>query len=335
MFADLRWLRHYLKTRLIGRVRGRLNRPPQRDQLLFVLPAASRGWILDGICKDLQRHYPAPASIFYQHDREPLPAASAYFFIHYFVAIAALAHEPNAWRGRRLVWYTHPSDELIPAGETEIRFGLNHMSRVLCTNSRAQVQLTARGVSAARVVTLLGAADPQRFHPSPRPGVGRVGLSSAYYPRKNPDLLAAVVRALPDLQFVLLGKDWEQWDGFAALRACPNFEYLTLPYADYPAQYRRMDCFLSTSTLEGGPIPLIETMMCNRVPVVSDTGFARDLIRHGENGYLFPVDAAPEQVAGLLRQALANPSDIAATVSHLTWQAMAAELHRHVTECRP
>ncbi|HYN76469.1 MAG TPA: glycosyltransferase family 4 protein [Lamprocystis sp. (in: g-proteobacteria)] len=335
MLADLRWYRHYLRARLIGRARAWLNRPRQTDELLFVVLASARGWILDGICKDLLRHYPAPARICYLEEGQRLPPASAYFFIHYFIAMVALAHDPNVWRARRLVWYTHPSDELIPAPESEIRYALNSMNRVICTNRRDEGQLIARGVSAQRVTTLLGAADPDLFQSGPRPGTGGVCLSSAYYPRKNPELIAAVVRAMPDLRFVLLGKDWEHWDGFAALRACPNFEYLTLPYRDYPAQYRRLDCYLSASRLEGGPIPLIETMMCNLVPVVSDTGFARDLVRHGENGYLFPVDARPEQVAALIRQALGNRSDVAATVAHLSWQAMAQGLHRHVTECRP
>jgi glycosyltransferase involved in cell wall biosynthesis len=76
-------------------------------------------------------------------------------------------------------------------------------------------------------------------------------------------------------------------------------------------------------------------MMCNLVPVASDTGFARDLIRHGDNGYLFPTDADADQVAELIRQALANRCDIATTVAHLTWQAMSERLHRLVRECQP
>ncbi len=114
-----------------------------------------------------------------------------------------------------------------------------------------------------------------------------------------------------------------------------NFEYLSIPYADYPAAYARMDVFLSISALEGGPIPLIEAMMCNLMPVVSDTGFAPDIIRHGENSYLFPVDTDPPQVVGLIRRALANPCDVAATASHLNWQAMALELNCLVKDSSP
>lgn len=336
MLQDLRWLRHYLRVRLIGWVRQRRNRPPRTDELLFVVQETARGWIMETICKNLCAHYPGRARLHYPAAvHEPLPAAAAYFFVHQNEAIAALARDPNVWRGRRLVQYTHPSHESTVVRAAEIVYALNHQSRVLTMNSRAREALIASGVRPARIATLVGASDPERFRPHQRPGAGVVGLSAAYYPRKNPELMAAVVRAMPDLHFILIGKDWEQWDGFAALLTYGNFEYLTIPYADYPAAYARMDVFLSTSALEGGPIPLIEAMMCNLVPVVSDTGFAPDIIRHGDNGYLFPVDADPQQVAGLIRQALANPSDVAATATHLSWQAMALELHRQVTDPGP
>jgi glycosyltransferase involved in cell wall biosynthesis len=333
---DLRWLRHYLRAWLIGGVRHLLNRPRQRDELLFVVQETARGWIMETICKNLCAHYPGPSRLHYPAYRyEPLPAASAYFFVHQNEAIGWLARDPNLWRGRRLVQYTHPSHESVLVRPAEIVYALSHLSRVLTMNARARDALVATGVSADRVVPLVGASDPERFRPSPRPGTGVVGLSAAYYSRKNPDLMAALVRAMPDLHFILIGKDWEQWDGFPALLREPNFEYLVIPYADYPAAYARLDVFLSTSLLEGGPIPLIEAMMCNRVPVVSDTGFAPDIIRHGENGYLFPVDATAEQVAPLIRAALKNPNDIAATTANLSWAAMARELYNQVQQCRP
>ncbi len=335
MIRHLRWLRHYLRSRLLGRVRGLLDRPPQTDELLFVVQETACGWIMETICKNLCAHYPAPSRLHYPAEYEPLPAASAYFFAHQSVAIRVLARDPNVWRGCRLVQYTHPSHSTAPARQAEYIYALNRQSRVLTMNRRTCEALIASGVHPERVTTLVGAADPERFRPHQRRGNGIVGLSSAYYPRKNPDLLAAVVHAAPDLQFILIGKDWERWDGFPALLACPNFEYLTIPYEDYPAAYGRMDVFLSTSTLEGGPIPLLEAMMCNLVPVVTNTGFAPDIIRHGDNGYLFPVDAGAYQVVPMIRAALANRCDVAATATHLSWGAMAQALYAQVQDCRP
>ncbi|HWI20083.1 MAG TPA: glycosyltransferase, partial [Vicinamibacterales bacterium] len=89
-----------------------------------------------------------------------------------------------------------------------------------------------------------------------------------------------------------------------------------------------MDVFVSLAQLEGGPIPLIETMMCNVVPVASRTGFAPDLITHGDNGFLFDVDAPASTIAELVQAALAHDVDIRASVAHLTWERFAGRVQR-------
>jgi len=136
----------------------------------------------------------------------------------------------------------------------------------------------------------IGAADPDVFTPAVERG-SAVLLSSAFYPRKHPERLLALVQQLPDERFVLLGKGWQQWARFDALRACPNFTYLDEPYDAYPDHYRRAGVFLSLSTMEGGPIPLLEAMCADLIPVASRTGFAPDVIQHGSNGFLFEPDA--------------------------------------------
>ena len=93
-----------------------------------------------------------------------------------------------------------------------------------------------------------------------------------------------------------------------------------------------MNVFLSTSTIEGGPIPLIEAMACNRFPVVSDTGFARDLIRDGENGFIFPVNSDADLVCDLLKKALQKfEPDISKTVGGYTWDNFSNELCKHMS----
>ena len=54
----------------------------------------------------------------------------------------------------------------------------------------------------------------------------------------------------------------------------------------YPDLYSKMDVFVSPSILEGGPVPILESMMSNCVPVASKTGFCPDIINHGQNGFL-------------------------------------------------
>ena len=167
--------------------------------------------------------------------------------------------------------------------------------------------------SAERARVVLGGADPEQFLGHER-GDGVVGLSCSFDERQNPDRLLELMRLLPQRRFHLIGHKWEQYALFEGMRALPNFSYLTVPYPQYPEQYRKFDVFLSMSPLEGSPRPLVEAMMCNAVPVASDTGFAPELIRHGENGFLFDVDAPAPTLAWQIEAAFQLKCDVRATV---------------------
>ena len=116
---------------------------------------------------------------------------------------------------------------------------------------------------------------------------------------------------------------WNNYARFGEMQQLSNFEYLEAAYHDYPTFYSQMDVFVSPSTLEGGPIPLIEAMMANVVPVASRTGFAPDIIRHGENGYLFDTSAPPEVVCELIERAFVLKGDIRSTVLAYSWDRFA------------
>ena len=106
----------------------------------------------------------------------------------------------------------------------------------------------------------------------------------------------------------------------------PNFEYREASYSEYPQFYAELDVFVSASELEGGPIPLLESMMSNVVPVASDTGFAPDVIQHGQNGFLFACDE-PESavIAQLVRRAMELEGDIRSSVLRYNWDAYASQ----------
>ncbi len=129
-----------------------------------------------------------------------------------------------------------------------------------------------------------------------------------------------LVKSLPDLDFVLMGRNWEQFPEFEEMKRLPNFEYRMGTYEQYPAFYNELDVFVSLSDLEGGPIPLIESMMSNVVPVATRTGFAPDVIEHGVNGYLCETNADISEVAALVKTAISNRCDVRKTVEHLSWQ---------------
>jgi len=67
-------------------------------------------------------------------------------------------------------------------------------------------------------------------------------------------------------------------------------------------------------------------MSSDIVPVASRMGFAPDLIRDGENGFLFDLDASLDEVEALLRKALDFDAPVRDTVKHLTWERFARSI---------
>jgi len=195
--------------------------------------------------------------------------------------------------------------------------------------------LASQGLQKNKLTYVLGGADPELFKPHER-GLGAVGFCTAYYPRKAPDLMFEIIGFMPHRRFILLGPDsadpanrhrkWDRYGRFNELLSFKNLTYVEAPYAEYPKYYAQMDVLVSTSRLEGGPIPLIEALMCNIVPVASKTGFAADIIRHGENGFLFQVDSAPQVVVDLIERAYELKTDVRKTAEHLSWENFSLQI---------
>jgi len=294
-----------------------------RTDILFVLPESARGWILEGIAREIADHF--PGSTAFHYSSYWLPRARSYFFAYYGTVPHALKFNPHIWPARLSTWYTHPKDQGY--SEAELREGLNSLSKVFVTCSLFREKLIADGVDAGRVEVVLGGADPARFIGHER-GEGIIGFCSAFYERKDPDRILNIVQTMQHRKFLLVGRNWELYPRFQELLALPNFAYCTAEYGDYPALYSRMDVFVSVARLEGGPIPLIEAMMSNCVPVASLTGFSRDVVRHGENGFLFPVDAPVSDICALIDRAFYLDCDVRASVAHLDWQSFSGNITR-------
>lgn len=284
--------------------------------LICVVPHGTKGWIIDGTAREMLRFWKGPARIVYRVKQIPL--ADSYFVAEHKLLWRAIVYSPWILRTNLFVWYTHPLGQDIE-GE-DLSFWLNRATKVVAMNSQFRDELIGQGVAPDKVTYVVGGADPSLFQSHQRMPHGVVGLSMGFYQRKDPDRVLSVVQAMPHRSFLLIGRNWERYARFDDLLACSNFEYVETSYENYPDLYRRMTVFLSPGRLEGGPIPLLETMMANVVPVASDTGFARDVIEHGVNGYLFPVDAPAEEVCALIDEAFENTADIRATAVNYSWQ---------------
>lgn len=297
--------------------------PDGSYEWVFVIHSNARGWILDAICQEIGSRQPKSWAVV-DHTTPPPPARN-YFFSHFGLLDTFDRKYAEHLAGSRVfLWYTHPRDETAETIARSLDV-FSRTTRVVFTCEGNRQLWIRRGMNPEQTAVVLGAADPDMFLPHQRGG-GVVGLSSSFYERKNPDLLLEVVRALPHRSFTLIGRNWNRYARFEELRFLPNFHYTSASYRDYPRLYSTFDVFLSMSSLEGGPIPLVEAMMCNAVPVVSRTGLAPDLIRHGENGYIFDIDDSADRVAALIEQAYANQADVRATVERYSWDRFSSEI---------
>ena len=204
-----------------------------------------------------------------------------------------------------MCWYTHPNP--VHEIQTTIDSYLSSFHRahkIIFACSKYKNLWIERGLNSSKAITILGGADKEIFISHDRKDSEYIGVCSSYYERKNPMLLLKIIKLLPSYKFIILGKDWEYFSLFDDLLLNGNVEYIKAKYEDYPKYYRRINVFLSTSTLEGGPIPLIEAMMCNCIPVVSDVGFCSEIITNGKNGFLFDAsNPDPIEVCNLIEKA--------------------------------
>ena len=92
-----------------------------------------------------------------------------------------------------------------------------------------------------------------------------VGWIGRAHWRKRLDWLFEIASALPQVRFVLAGKELDQT---AVALGCAYFSRGDHGIEDLPAVYHGIDCLLITSGTEAGPLTLFEALACG-VPVVS------------------------------------------------------------------
>jgi glycosyltransferase involved in cell wall biosynthesis len=294
--------------------------------VVFVMPPANQsGWILEAICREIGMRL-AGYSVKYCNIGEKLPRAKYYFFSHYMYYIQALSSCYSMYLGRVYIYATHLEPSKHGIDNYTLARILSHADGVFCMNSKLKEVLNEFGVPSEKLCIVVGAASCNQFQSHERHTRGKVGFSAAYYWRKSPDMVLNIIRKMPDRLFVLMGKGWESYPLFSQLIAQPNFEYVTTEYLQYAKYYDQMSVFVSVSQLEGGPIPLIEAMMSNVVPVVSRTGFAPDIIQHGENGFLADVNASASEYCELIEKAFEIQLNVRESVLFCDWDFFALKI---------
>jgi glycosyltransferase involved in cell wall biosynthesis len=200
---------------------------------------------------------------------------------------------------------------------------------VVTMGSRGREALLARGFEAARVLAIPASVDEGRFHPrNVAPKWDAITVGELIPTKRIADLIEAVVvlaPVWPELKIAIAGTGPllnELQNHTRLLGVEGHVEFLGFR-EDIADLYARSRVFVLPSRYEGLSISLLEAMASRLPVVVSDVGEARDVIRDGDNGFLYP----PGDVAEL-SQRLSELLDDAG-LSHELGQRAARDAQAH------
>ena len=106
-----------------------------------------------------------------------------------------------------------------------------------------------------------------------------------YVKRKDYQCLLEVVQKLikEGQRILIIGDGWQN----SPLQSNDNLVVLNPPYEHYNYFYNLMSTFVSVTSYDGGPIPLLESLACGVPPIITNSGFAPDIIKNENIGTLF------------------------------------------------
>ena len=199
-----------------------------------------------------------------------------------------------AWSANRAREVNRSRHRLITRLE---RFAVRAADRVIATSPGVAEHLVAtHGLDRARVRIVPNHVEIDRFAPDPAVvrQKGLVLFVGRLSPEKNIPALVNAVARVPGARLRVIG-DGEEKPGIvaAATRTGIDIEFAgAVPNEALPQHINRSEVLALPSRYEGQPKAALEAMACG-VPVLgADAPGIRDLVVHGETGWLVSGDAA-------------------------------------------
>ena len=287
--------------------------------ITYVAREADKDWIFGAKVRRLAKFSGLNSNTYFHNRLRDLPDSDGYFFVFHQYFYRAIRHNPKILNRKNIVMFTHPN-WTFSFSESHVIWCLNKADKVICLNSKVQKELIAAGLDAKKTALIHIASDPDFFYTHQRE-TGAVGFCSAFGERKNPEMVYQLVKNMPERKFYLIGRYWENYERYDEMKKMTNFTYYNNEsYDTYPDLYNIIDIFISPSTLEGGPVPVLEAMLSNCFPIASKTGFCPDIISDGKNGFLFDIDADYTEVIRLIKLADSKTIDVRQTALEHSWK---------------
>ncbi|WP_160162648.1 glycosyltransferase family 4 protein [Magnetococcus marinus] len=166
------------------------------------------------------------------------------------------------------------------------------------------------GIDPQKIFVQPNYVDCDLFQPAPRvqqnATTQRLLLVGRLHPEKNILALLQAMIGLPKLHLDLIGQgeQLETLQQFVAQQALSVTFHGALPHRALVDFYQQCDLFVLPSLQEGHPKALLEAMACGAPVLASDAPGNRDVVMHGNNGWLCQTDSA--SIRHALQQLLPN-----------------------------
>lgn len=279
----------------------------------------SYGWILDGICNEIIKGI-NPQSFNKTNKIEEIGNANNYFVTHYTSLYPLFCYNKISLKRNVFVLYTHDYYENYAERKRSL-YCLSMCKKIFCMNTATKNNLAKEGIPNHLLHVVYGGADNNILFPKKKRNNNTVGIISNCSGRKNPELIKRVIQKLKKRNFKVIGFGWGEF-----LSDEKNVTIIEHNYSKLDDHYKDVDVFFSASFEEGGPIPLIESMMSNAVPVTTRVGFCPDLINDGVNGFLFDATDSVDHIISLIEKAFTLSNNVNDTVAHLTWKNFSSNI---------
>jgi glycosyltransferase involved in cell wall biosynthesis len=168
------------------------------------------------------------------------------------------------------LWFTHQENSF---SKSEL-LALSRCDVIFVHSLKQKKELEK--IVKSKVEVMLGAIEVSRFKDSAVIGRRIVWVGTPNF-RKNPDLLVSLAQANPNLDFLLLGKGWSKSPLMKTVNSLRNIEYREIIAPLTSKDFDGCDIYLCTSRIEGGPMPLLESLAAGLHPISTNVGFVEDL----------------------------------------------------------
>ena len=272
-------------------------KPRIHPRINIVISTSHREWVLGVLSKELKKNFAVFDAKIVQFPqsrrdiRSPrgvvyFPHSEANVFLHHDLAFIALDRGWLREENLNVLIFTH-----LTGDKSRISALRKYFKIILVNNSETKQLLCDEGFDKDLIHVMQNPIDPI-FHKDSI-GINKerdVVFVSNYTARKRPDLIVEVIRQHQNLTFTLIGRGWGNSPELKKISHLSNFEYHEFNFSTYFDVLSRHKVFCSLSDLEGGPVPLLESLVAGLNVVVTDTGSSRDLVPKTQNSRIIPIN---------------------------------------------